>query len=304
MATAIGPSSPPAGSRMSRASASPRRCDTGSEHTVPPVRPAAAARGRRVAPNASAATSGMVAVTRPTRRYCTTATTRSSPPRSRLTATSPDAPPAVSASMPVSGVTPGCRPEQQTRGHADRERPGRDQQDGQPVGGEPAERRRLGEHADDDADHRLGERRRPAGDRGGCAPGQRQRGRDDQTREERGRGEPQQRERDGADGRPDHEQRPPPPLAPAVGHRCAMRARTAAAADVMALSLARAAVAGRCRSPQSGVTSSRSGGTTANARSIRRSTSGTGSTSAVFTSSTPTPSTRSQPCFSISARSS
>ena len=52
----------------------------------------------------------MVAVTIPTRRYWTTATTRSSPPRSRLTATSPDAPPAVSASIPVSGVTPGCRP--------------------------------------------------------------------------------------------------------------------------------------------------------------------------------------------------
>src|SRR6478609_2744097 len=54
--------------------------------------------------------SGMVAVTIPTRRYWTTATTRSSPPRSRLTATRPDAPPAVSASIPVSGVTPGCRP--------------------------------------------------------------------------------------------------------------------------------------------------------------------------------------------------
>ena len=63
-----------------------------------------------VAPKPSAAMSGMVAVTIPTRRYWTTATTRSSPPRSRLTATSPDAPPAVSASIPVSGVTPGCRP--------------------------------------------------------------------------------------------------------------------------------------------------------------------------------------------------
>ena len=62
------------------------------------------------APNTSAATIGIDAVTSPTLRYCTTATTRSSPPRSRLIATSPDAPPAVSASIPVSGVTPGRNP--------------------------------------------------------------------------------------------------------------------------------------------------------------------------------------------------
>ena len=63
-----------------------------------------------VAPNSVAATTGMVAITTPTRRYCTTATTRSSPPSSRVIAVSPDAPPAVRASIPVSGETSRRRP--------------------------------------------------------------------------------------------------------------------------------------------------------------------------------------------------
>jgi hypothetical protein len=52
----------------------------------------------------------MDAVTSATRRYCTTETTRSSPPRSRAMATRPEAPPAVNASDPVSGVTSWCSP--------------------------------------------------------------------------------------------------------------------------------------------------------------------------------------------------
>ena len=50
----------------------------------------------------------MEAVTNATRRYCTTDTTRSSPPSSRAIATNPDAPPATSASDPVNGVTSRC----------------------------------------------------------------------------------------------------------------------------------------------------------------------------------------------------
>ena len=52
----------------------------------------------------SVTTTGMDAVTSATRRYCTTATTRSSPPSPRAIATNPDAPPATSASDPVSAV--------------------------------------------------------------------------------------------------------------------------------------------------------------------------------------------------------
>ena len=47
---------------------------------------------------------GIDAVISATRRYCTTATTRSSPPSSRAMATRPDAPPATNASEPVSGL--------------------------------------------------------------------------------------------------------------------------------------------------------------------------------------------------------
>src|SRR3954447_5437117 len=53
---------------------------------------------------------GIDAVINATLRYCTTATTRSSPPNSRAMATRPDAPPATSASAPVSGDTSRCSP--------------------------------------------------------------------------------------------------------------------------------------------------------------------------------------------------
>src|SRR4051794_10089335 len=83
IATAIGPSSPPAGTRARWVSVSPTPAQTTRKPTStyqagPPVP------GPEVvepdAPNTSAATIGIVAVTRPTRRYCTTATTRSSAP--------------------------------------------------------------------------------------------------------------------------------------------------------------------------------------------------------------------------------
>ncbi len=64
----------------------------------------------RSATKMTVTTIGMDAVIRPTRRYCTTATTRSSPPSSRAMATRPEAPPATRARAPVSGVTSRCRP--------------------------------------------------------------------------------------------------------------------------------------------------------------------------------------------------
>src|SRR5215831_16603531 len=76
-----------------------------------------------------------------------------------------------------------------------------------------------------------------------------------------------------------------------AGGRCSLR--TCAAPATMARSLARATSAGRWRSPQSGLITSLSAGTNSSARRMREATRSGGSTSAVFTSITPSPTPRS-----------
>ena len=50
-----------------------------------------------------------------TRRYCRTATTCSSAPRSRAIAVMPEAPPAIIEKAPVTGLTPALQPQQLPR---------------------------------------------------------------------------------------------------------------------------------------------------------------------------------------------
>ena len=159
-------------------------------------------------------TIGIVAVTSPTRRYCTTATTRSSPPSSRAMATRPEAPPATKRQRPGQRADVAVQAHQRAGGHADDEGAHHDGRDDRPVRTQRAERIPVHHGADVDAEHTLGGDACAAWHPGRSQRRQRQHDADHQRREQRGRRNSERGEAGGGGDGDQDQQRPAAPAGP------------------------------------------------------------------------------------------
>ena len=124
-------------------------------------------------------------------------------------ATSPDAPPATSASDPVSGVTSRCMASSAPHDDAQQQGGDRDGHDDRPVRTERADGVLVDHRADVDAEHALRGDARVPGHPLGRQRRQGQRDADDERGEQRRRRDADQGERVGDGGGHRYQQRPP-----------------------------------------------------------------------------------------------